>query len=188
MVMEMALKSITVSIVIILSIVLTVSMLAEGDSYEPSFSIGSEKSDWWISYPEQHVNASNPVEHPSWVLEALKERPVLILDHSEDCKSCKVQIANLEKALHDQEDKVTYYDLLADSGEEEAYEVFAAYGPTGGAYYVPTTVFITLASGPDGKVAVVWHSEEDAMSEEDIRAYLQDAEYYHQENASSWKE
>jgi hypothetical protein len=188
MVMEMAFKSLTVSIVIILSIVLTVSMLAEGDSYEPSFPIGSEESDWWINYPEQNVNASNPVEHPLWVLEALKEKPVLILDHSRDCKSCKIQIANLEKALDGLGDKVTYYDLLADSGDKEAYEVFAAYSPTGGAYYVPTTVFVTLAKGPDGEVSVAWHSEEDAMSEEEIRAYIQDAVYYYQDNASSWNE
>jgi hypothetical protein len=187
MITEMKLRALPASIAVALSIIISATMLAGGEGYEPSFSIGSGDHDWWINYPQQNANASAAVEHPSWVLDALSEKPVLILDHSSDCKSCKVQIANLEKALDDLGDKVNYYDLLAESGDERVYEVFSAYSPTGGAYYVPTTVFITLMKGPDGEVSVAWHSEEDAMSEEDIMAYIQDAIYYYQENASSWR-
>ena len=52
--------------------------------------------------------------------------------------------------------------------------------------YVPTTIFITLAKGPDGTVDVAWHSEIDAMSQEKIDAYVKDSIYYYKQNTAAW--
>jgi len=186
MIGEIKLRALASAAAVVLSVILATWILAAGESNEPSYSQGSGSDDWWINYPNQSTEVGAAVEHPAWVLEALQEKPVLILDHSSDCVSCKVQIANLEKALNLLGDEVVYFDMLADGGDQKAFEVFESYSPTGEAYYVPTTVFVTLIKGPDGQVSVAWHSEEDAMGEEEIMAYMRDSIYYYQENAAEW--
>ena len=158
------------------------------ESYEPFYSQGSGNDDWWIKYPDQSALADTSVEHPSWVLEALKDSPVLILDHITYCKDCPVQKARIEEALDGYSEDVAYFDLLAEGDDMRAFEALQAYSPTGGESYVPTTVFITLLKGPDGKVSVAWHSEEGVMSEDDNSAYLTDAIYYHRTNAKQWNQ
>lgn len=152
--------------------------------YKPVHVLGSGESDWWIGYPPQSSGSGTLIIHPKWVLDSLKDKPVLILDHSSSCTSCVVQKANIEKALAAYGKNVTYYDLLADGSDKRAFAVLGIYGLTGN--YVPTTVFVTLIKGPDGKVSVAWHTAEDAMSEDDIMSYLKDAIYYYQQNAPSW--
>lgn len=154
------------------------------EGYKPAHSLGSGENDWWVSHPAQSEQAGTPVGHPKWVLDALKEKPVLILDHSSNCSSCVVQKANIDKVLASYGKNVTYYDLLADERDKRAFEVLNVYGLTGN--YVPTTAFVTLINGSDGKVAVAWHSAEDAMSESDITSYIKDAIYYYQKNAANW--
>lgn len=170
---------------IILSAFVTGSR-ASGDmeGYKPVYAVGSGAKDWWIGYPPQSSGSGTLIAHPKWVLDSLKEKPILILDHSNSCLSCVVQKANIEKALATYGKDSTYFDLSTDEVDKRAFEVLSVYGLTGD--YVPTTVFITLMTGPDGKVSVAWHAAEDAMSEEDIASYLRDAIYYHQQNAPDW--
>jgi hypothetical protein len=154
------------------------------DGYKPVHSYGTGENNWWIGYPAQSHMAGASVDHPQWVLDALKEKPVLILDHSSNCNSCVVQKENIDMALASFGGNVTYYDVMADSRDQRAIDILDVYGLTG--YYVPTTVFVTLLKGPDGKVAVAWHSAEDAMSENDIASYIKDAIYYYKQNAADW--
>jgi ABC-type sugar transport system substrate-binding protein len=63
--------------------VMTDTALSEDwDSYSPAHAVGSGDDDWWTAYPDQHEASGSAVEHPDWVLDALKEKPVLILIHS----------------------------------------------------------------------------------------------------------
>ncbi len=166
-------------------IAITASALAEDwSSYKPAFAPGQGENDWWTQYPSQSPRAGTSVNHPSWVTDALKEKPIIILDHSSNCKSCVVQKANMEKVMEKYGKDVAYYDIMADGSDQKAFEILGLYGLTG--LYVPTTVFITLQKGSDGKVGIAWHSVEDAMSAEQVNNYVKDAIYYYQQNAANW--
>ncbi len=156
-------------------------------SYQPAHSLGSEENDWWTAYPNQHANAGSSVEHPASILAALKEKPMLILVHSSNCKSCVEQIANVKKVLESYGGELKYEDVMAEgSSLQGAVALLDVYNPSGGQSYVPTTIFITLIKGANGKVDVAWHSVEDAMSEDQINAYVKDSIYYYKQNAASW--
>ena len=168
--------------------VMTDTALSEDwDSYSPAYEVGSGDDDWWTAYPDQHEASGSAVEHPDWVLDALKEKPVLILIHSSNCKPCLTQVPRIETAVASLGGDLKYYDMLAEgSGIQKAINILDVYNPAGGAQYVPTTTFITLAKGPDGAVDVAWHSEIDAISQEKIDAYVKDSIYYHKQNAAAW--
>jgi hypothetical protein len=171
------------------SFALTGSALSEDwSSYQPAHTLGSGENDWWSTYPAQHQDAGKAVEHPSFVLDALKEKPVLVLVHSSTCKSCAEQIANLNSAMKSYGSDLNYNDVLGEgSNLEKAVGILDVYDPTGGAQYVPTTIFITLIKGSDGKVQVAWHSQIDAMDAGQIEGYIKDSIYYYKQNAANWK-
>ena len=157
------------------------------NSYTPEHAVGSGDDDWWTTYPDQHENSGMAVEHLDWVLKALKEKPLIILIHSSNCVPCLTQTPRISAAAESFSGDLEYYDMLAEgSGYDKAIEILDVYNPAGGAQYVPTTIFITLAKGPDGKVDVVWRSEIDAMSQERIDAYVKDSIYYYKQNAAAW--
>jgi hypothetical protein len=157
------------------------------NSYSPTQAVGSGEGDWWTTYPDQHENSGLKAEHPDWVMEALKEKPVLILVHSSNCAPCLTQMPRIKAAADTFGNDLLYYDVLAEgSGYEKAIDILDVYDPVGGAQYVPTTIFITLAKGPDGTVDVAWHSEIDAMSQEKIEAYVKDSIYYYKQNRAAW--
>jgi hypothetical protein len=158
------------------------------DSYSPAHAVGSGDDDWWTAYPDQHENSGSQAEHPAWVMDALKEKPLLILIHSSNCVPCLTQTPRIKAAAKSFSGDLEYYDVLAEgSGYEKAIEILDVYSPTGGAQYVPTTIFITLAKGSDGTEDVAWHSEIDAMSQEKIDAYVKDSIYYYKQNRAAWR-
>ncbi|TFH49043.1 MAG: thioredoxin family protein [Methanothrix sp.] len=170
--------------------VMTDTALSEDwDSYSPAHAVGSGDDDWWTAYPDQHEDSGSAVEHPDWVLDALKEKPVLILIHSSNCKPCLTQVPRIETAVASLGGDLKYYDMLAEgSGYEKTIDILKVYDPKGveDKYFVPTTIFITLAKGSDGTVDVAWHSEIDAMSQEKIDAYVKDSIYYYKQNRAAW--
>jgi hypothetical protein len=158
------------------------------NSYSPAHVVGSGDDDWWTTYPDQNENSGKAVEHPEWIMKALKEKPVLILIHSSNCVPCLTQTPRIKAAVNSNSGDLDYYDILGEgSSLQEAIDILDVYDPYGtGKPVVPTTIFITLAKGPDGKVDVVWRSEIDAMSEGRIDAYVKDAIYYYKQNSAAW--
>jgi thiol-disulfide isomerase/thioredoxin len=157
------------------------------DSYSPAHAVGTADDEWWTAYPDQHENAGSSVEHLNWVIDDLKDRPVLIFVHSSTCVPCLAQMPRVQSAVDRFSDDLHYYDILAEnSGYEKAINILDVYDPDGGGQYVPTTIFFTLAKGPDGDVDVVWHSQIDAMSQNDIDSYVEDSIYYYKVNRDSW--
>jgi hypothetical protein len=154
------------------------ALCQDWNSYSPAHAVGSGNEDWWTTYPDQHENSGSAVKHPDWVLKALKQKPLIILIHSSNCVPCLTQTPRISAAAE---------SILAEgSGYDKAIEILDVYSPTGGAQYVPTTIFITLAKGPDGTVDVAWRSEIDAMSQERIDAFVKDAIYYYKQNSAAW--
>ncbi len=158
------------------------------NSYRHANAVGSGDNDWWTTYPNQHDNSGSEALHPTWVLDALKDKPVLILIHQTNCIPCRTQTPRINAAVGSYSSDLEYYDVLAEgSSIEKALSILDVYDPFGiGKPVVPTTIFITLAKGPDGKVDVAWHSEIDAMSPERIDAYVKDAIYYYNQNRAAW--
>jgi hypothetical protein len=163
--------------------------------YKPIYSLGSGKDDWWIKYPDQsqypdqRPRAGLPVNHLPWVIEALQNKPVVILDHSENCKACKVQMRDLDKVLDIYGKDVIYYNITAmadGSGDQRAFEVLDTYCLNAAKPTVPTTVVLTLLSGADGNVEIGWHTMDDAMGEQIVTAYIKDAIFYYRQNSANW--
>ncbi|HOV81522.1 MAG TPA: hypothetical protein PLN19_02895 [Methanothrix sp.] len=174
---------------VLIALVLSAPCLGEDwSSYTPSHSVGMADADWWMVYPDQHESAGSAVDHPSWVLEALREKPLLIFIHSSNCKPCLTQIPRISSAVKKFSSDISYYDILAEeSTYEKANQTLDYYGPFGGEQkYVPTTIFITLAEGRDGATDVAWHSQIDVMSQDEIESYIKDSIYYHKQSIDEW--
>jgi hypothetical protein len=180
-----------VLILVSISVLVGPTFSVDWNSYDPTYSLGSEDDDWWNIYPSQNAKSGSTVNHPTWILDALKEKPVLILIHSSNCKPCLQQIANANQVLESYGSDLRYYDILTDSNEvdyQKAIEILDIYDPNGieQKYYVPTTVFITLIKGSSGDVEVAWHSILDAMTIDELNGYVKDSIYYHKLNLAQW--
>jgi len=156
------------------------SLAEDWQSYKPAHSLGSGSNDWRTAYPDQSEMHGSTVEHPQWILDSLKEKPVVIFLHQEDCNSCAAQLTNINAVMEMYPQSVVLIELMADWEDPRFMDFDNAYHPQ----FVPTTVFLTRARGADGKTVTVWHSEEDAMSQDQILSFVKDAIYYYQENAS----
>lgn len=162
--------------------VLTSSALCASEDHK---QVGFGAEDWWTSYPNQSSASGKEVNHPQWVLDALKEKPVVIYVHM-DCTTCKPQSEALDEIVKEFGKNFTYYDLAGDGSQAMANDA-AVYDPNGGVPYVPLTTILTLAPDSEGKVQVVWHSTEEATGKDWIKDYVEDAIYYHEQNSGSWK-
>jgi hypothetical protein len=151
------------------------------DTYEPVHEVGMLKNDWWTVYPDINPASGSPVDHPTWVGDALDDGPLIILDHSEGCVPCVEQTRDIEAVMEAYQGQITYLDILADGSDQRAYEAFDAYDPNGDPQYIPLTVIVTYVNDGSGK-RVVWHSTEGATGKAWIEGYVRDAIYYYQES------
>ncbi len=179
-------KMVKASIKLILLAVAAYCILASSSFYglEDHKLVGSGADDWWISYQAKSSAYGTEVNHPSWVLDSLKEKPVVIYVHM-DCTTCKPQSEALDEVVEELGDDFTYFDLAGDGSEAMANDA-VVYDPDGGVAYVPLTVILTLAPDDDGNVQVVWHSSEEATGKDWIEDYVEDAIYLYDRHSSSW--
>jgi hypothetical protein len=147
------------------------------DSYTPEHKVGTLKNDWWTVYPNINPTSGSPVDHPSWVEDALNDGPLIILDHSEDCAPCVAQTRDIEALMRDYQGQITYFDILADGSDQRAYDAFDAYDPNGDPPYIPLTVIVTRVKDVDG-TRIVWHSSEGATGKDWIEGYVKDSIYH----------
>ncbi len=146
--------------------------------------VGAGEDNWWITYPDEHTNAGGSVEHPSWILEALKEHPVLLYVHL-NCDYCIPQTEAIEEVMQDYADNVTFFDLAGDGSDKRATEAIV-YDPNGGKALVPLTVLVTLVKDANGDVVVGWHSSEDVTGADWLRSYISDAIELYTINRAEW--
>jgi hypothetical protein len=74
-----------------LAVLVSGSLADDLQGYNPVYSQGSGKDDWWVKYPDQSLDSGSTVNHLPWVITDLKEKPVILFIHTSDCKACKVQ-------------------------------------------------------------------------------------------------
>ncbi len=156
------------------------------NTYQPQYDLGSGEENWWIDNPEIHPEPGSSVDHPQYVLDSLKNKPVVIFAHSEDCAPCIQQQEDIEPVLDEYGAEVVYYDLMADGSDPKAMEAYDAYDSNGDPAYIPLTSMVTLVEDNNGDVQVTWHSTEGATGEQWIRDYMKDAIYYHENNVQGW--
>ncbi len=176
--------------VLVIGVILATGVLGMVASTESDaeYSVGSRDDDWWVSYPDQHADAGAEVDHPRWVLDALEDKPVIILEHIKNCKDCTKQESDIDQVLEDLGSNVTYCNIMADGGDERARGLYDVYNSNGGICYAPLTIVLTLVRDDDGNVVVGWHSVKKASGESWVRSYLEDAIGYHEENSGDWNE
>ncbi|HPC89731.1 MAG TPA: hypothetical protein PLN19_04245, partial [Methanothrix sp.] len=68
----------------IASLIAVVLLALSFNALGVEYPVGSGNDDWWTTYPDQSSAAGEDIGHPSWVIDALKSKPVLIYVH----KSC----------------------------------------------------------------------------------------------------
>lgn len=157
-----------------------------------NYPVGSGDDDWWIAYPDQHPNAGTEVNHPEWILDAVKDEPIILLIHMTNCPACEIQEENINTVLDDMDDDIGYHEMLTEN-YDDIYDLLDIYDPSGrpithSRYEVPATVFFTLVPDAEGNVHVGWYSYTNYRSEDHIRAYAEDAIDYYQENSDNWDE
>lgn len=165
--------------------VLAICMIASSSS-SSEYSVGSGNDDWWTTYPSQSPGSGSEVNHPSWVLDALKSKPVVVYVHR-GCSYCKPQTDAMAEIVKEYGSKFTYYDISAEGNDSRAEQALQAYDPTGGVTYVPMTIIVTLSPDSSGKVRPIWHSTEDVTGKAWIEDYVKDAISYYDSNSASWK-
>ncbi|HNY35401.1 MAG TPA: thioredoxin family protein [Methanothrix soehngenii] len=167
-------------------ILISVILLASGNSAMGAVSsVGSGNDDWWTAYPDQSSGAGGDVNHPSWVLDALKSKPVIIYVHK-SCSYCAPQTAAVQNITDEFNGRITFFNIGADGTDSRSEEALQAYDPNGGKTYVPLTVVVTLAMNSEGEVVPVWHSTDEVTGDSWVKKYVEDAIVEYDENSAEW--
>lgn len=161
------------------------------------FAVGSANDDWWTTYPDQSKRAGEDVNHPSWVIDALQEMPVLIYVN-ESCSGCASQANSVQNISDKFKGKIVLFKL-GTGGTNVTYgtdprsdEVLQAYGlkdersMQSAQALLPLTVIVTLATDYEGEVVPVWHSTDEITGNNWILSYLEDAITEYDENSDYW--
>lgn len=165
---------------------IAIILLASGFSaMGAGYSVGTGNDDWWTAYPDQSSGAGDEINHPSWVLDALKNKAVLIYVHK-SCDYCVPQTEAVQKITDEFDGKITIFEIGADGSDARSEEALQAYDPNGGTMYVPLTVVLTLAPDLKGEVVPVWHSTDEVTGEGWIKNYVEDAISQYDENSADW--
>ena len=90
---------------------ITIVLLASGFcAIGAEYSVGSGNDEWWTTYPDQSTGAGGEVSHPSWVLDALKSKPVLIYVHK-SCDYCVPQTEAVQNITEEFDGKITIFEI-----------------------------------------------------------------------------
>jgi hypothetical protein len=165
---------------------IAIILLASGiNAVGAEYSVGYGNDDWWTVYPDQSPGAGGDVNHPSWILDALRNKPVLIYVHK-SCSTCLPQTQAVQNITDEFNGKITFFEIGADGGDARSEEVMQAYDPNGKTMYVPLTVVLTLAPNSEGEVVPVWHSTDEVTGDGWIKNYVGDALSQYNEFSADW--
>jgi hypothetical protein len=162
-------------------ILLTSGISAMGAEY----SVGYGNDDWWTTYPDQSSGAGGDVNHPSWILDALGSKPVLIYVHK-SCSYCTPQTQAVKNITDEFKGRITFFEINADGSDARSEEALQIYDPNGGTMYVPLTVVLTLATDSEGEVMPVWHSTDLVTGDGWVKNYVEDALSQYSEFSADW--
>ena len=169
-----------------LSSLIAAILLASGiNAMGAEYSVGYGNDDWWTAYPDQSSGAGGDVNHPSWVLDALKAKPVLIYVHK-SCSYCTPQTQAVQNITDEFNGQITFFEIGADGSDARSEEAMQIYDPDGGIMYVPLTVLLTLAPNSEGEVVPVWHSTDKVTGDAWVKNYVEEALSQYHEFSVDW--
>ena len=154
------------------------------DTYSPVHSVGNESINFWINYPIDNPNSSQPVIHLPFVNDSLKEGCVLFVVHKTGCVACQPQADRVISLANKYGEKVKFHDLditLGGSVEQRAYDAYL-YDPDGPPGYIALTGVFTLINN-NGKIEYAWHSWEFDVDSSELETWIRDAIYYYHVNS-----
>jgi hypothetical protein len=167
------------------SLIATILFASGINAIGAEYPVGSGNDDWWTAYPDQSSGSGGDVNHPSWVLDALKSKPVLIYVHK-SCDYCVPQTEAVQNITDEFNGQITFFEISAEGSDARAEEVMQAYDPNGGTMYVPLTVVLTLAPNSEGEVVPVWHSTDEVTGDDWVKNYVEDALSHYNEFYANW--
>ena len=153
------------------------------DTYTPAHSVGSGNNDFWIAFPDINPNAGQPVNHTSWVLEALETKAYVFVVHKTGCVSCQPQADRTIALGNEYWEDIISNDLdltLGGVTEQKGYEAFL-YDPNDAEGYIALTGVFTLVKD-NGNVTYGWHSWEGDVTDAEMESWIKDAIYYYHVN------
>jgi len=154
------------------------------ENYTPVHSIGTGSNDFWINFP-----SGQSVQHKTWIIKSLEEKPVFFVCHRTGCYGCTAQ-ADRVKALGEKyADDAVFYDLddpypsYGNSPKDilDKYNEAFYYDPDGGTHYIALTGVFTLVND-EGEVKVGWHSWEGDVGDSEMESWVKDIIYYYHIN------
>ncbi|TES83126.1 MAG: hypothetical protein E3J91_03435 [Hadesarchaea archaeon] len=154
------------------------------ESYTPLHSLGTGADGFWVTYPPGHPQGGQPVSHPQWVLDSLKNSCVLLVVHRTGCAWCQPQADRVIELGNKYKDSLTFYDLDLELGgdvESKGYEAIA-YDPDDSPHYIALTAIITSIDN-NGGAEYCWHGWEGDMDKSDLEGWIKDAIYYYHINS-----
>jgi hypothetical protein len=154
------------------------------DTYTPVHSVGSGNDDFWVSFPDINPKAGQPVNHTSWVLDALKTKAYVFVVHKTGCASCQPQADRITAIGNKYWEDLISNDLdltLGGTAEQKGYEAFL-YDPNDAEQYIALTGIFTLVK-ENGQVTYGWHSWEGDVSDAEMETWIKDAIYYYHLNS-----
>ena len=106
--------TILITSLLAISLFCAFALAEEEDDNGPEHSLGSGDSDWWTTYPDKNIDSGSAVNHPDWVIEALEDRPLLILIHQNNCLPCVTHVPRINDAIKIHNDDIRFYSILAE--------------------------------------------------------------------------
>ncbi|MEM4259133.1 MAG: hypothetical protein QXL17_08340 [Candidatus Thermoplasmatota archaeon] len=158
------------------------------NNYTPVHSIGTGSNDFWVTYPSGNPSSGMQVTHLSWIVEALKIKPLLFVVHRTGCIGCADQ-AKRVIGFAEKYDEIVFYDLDAvyDASQDifqKANEVYM-YDPNGPPGYIALTGVFTYVE-ENNEIKIGWHTweapDDMKISDADLETWIKDAIYYHHTN------
>ncbi len=159
------------------------------DDYTPVHSVSNGADDFWITYPDSNPQSGSEVDHLNWIVNDIKNKPVLFVVHITGCAGCHDQAERVIDFGKEYDEYVKFYDLDAVSNApaditQKANEVYK-YDPTGSPGYIALTGLYTYVKD-NGEVKIGWHTWEAPndmkVSNADLETWIKDAIYYHNIN------
>ncbi|MDD1744151.1 MAG: hypothetical protein LUO85_05950 [Methanomassiliicoccales archaeon] len=138
-------------------------------------AIGSGSNNFWVTYPSSHPSAGAAFSHPSWVIQALENGPVLLFAHTSGCAACLEQLPICHAVNLSFSGQITYFDLAEGQENERLLQAADVYDPTGGTHYVPMTIIVSEMKDAQNHTVVVWHSWEGVIGQKALTSWLNDA-------------
>jgi hypothetical protein len=160
------------------------------NNYTPIHSVGTGSDNFWINFPVGGPSVGQSVNHLTWIIEDLKEKPVVFVCHRTGCAACTPQ-ADRVKALREiyGEDAV-FYDLdypfegygVAEQDILQKFQEAFYYDANGEPSYIAFTGVFTLIND-GGDVKIGWHSWEGDVVDADMENWIKDSIYYYNMNS-----